>query len=111
MSQFLPDGFGQTPPSGVADITPPDPETTSADIALMQRVLSAASRNPNLIPEDFMSYVLDWIQTQPDLDASRVMVTGGSYGGFMTLAVATNYNDRICCSVDVVGPSNLATFL
>ena len=29
----------------------------------------------------------------------------------MTLAVATNYNDRICCSVDVVGPSNLVTFL
>jgi dipeptidyl aminopeptidase/acylaminoacyl peptidase len=55
--------------------------------------------------------LLDWIQTQPDLDSSRVMITGGSYGGFMTLAVATNYNDRICCSVDVVGPSNLVTFL
>jgi dipeptidyl aminopeptidase/acylaminoacyl peptidase len=55
--------------------------------------------------------LLDWIQTQPDLDAAKVMITGGSYGGFMTLAVATNYNDRICCSVDVVGPSNLVTFL
>jgi dipeptidyl aminopeptidase/acylaminoacyl peptidase len=55
--------------------------------------------------------LLDWIQTQPDLDVSKVMITGGSYGGFMTLAVATNYNDRICCSVDVVGPSNLVTFL
>jgi dipeptidyl aminopeptidase/acylaminoacyl peptidase len=29
----------------------------------------------------------------------------------MTLAVATNYNDRIRCSVDIVGPSNLVTFL
>src|SRR5215469_5747809 len=55
--------------------------------------------------------LFDWIQTQPDLDANRVLVTGGSYGGFMTLAVATNYNNRICCSVDVVGPSNLVTFL
>jgi len=55
--------------------------------------------------------LLDWIQNQPDLDSSRVLVTGGSYGGFMTLAVATNYNSRICCSVDVVGPSNLVTFL
>ena len=55
--------------------------------------------------------LLDWIQTQPDLDSSKVMITGGSYGGFMTLAVATNYNERICCSVDVVGPSNLVTFL
>ncbi len=58
-----------------------------------------------------ISTLLDWIQTQPDLDSSRVMITGGSYGGFMTLAVATRYNDRICCSVDVVGPSNLVTFL
>ena len=31
--------------------------------------------------------LLDWIAEQPDLDASRVMVTGGSYGGYMTLAV------------------------
>ena len=58
-----------------------------------------------------INFLLDWIQTQSDLDASRVLVTGGSYGGFMTLAVATNYNNRICCSVDVVGPSNLVTFL
>ncbi len=58
-----------------------------------------------------ISSLLDWIQTQSDLDAGKVMITGGSYGGFMTLAVATNYNDRICCSVDIVGPSNLVTFL
>ena len=58
-----------------------------------------------------ISALLDWIQTQPDLDADKVMITGGSYGGFMTLAIATNYNDRISCSVDVVGPSNLVTFL
>ena len=55
--------------------------------------------------------LMDWIQTQPDLDAPKVMITGGSYGGFMTLAIATSYSDRICCSVDVVGPSNLVTFL
>jgi len=55
--------------------------------------------------------LFDWIGQQPELDSKRVLVTGGSYGGFMTLAVATNYNDRICCSVDIVGPSNLVTFL
>jgi dipeptidyl aminopeptidase/acylaminoacyl peptidase len=55
--------------------------------------------------------LFDWIRQQPDLDADRVLITGGSYGGFMTLAVATNYNDRICCAVDIVGPSNLVTFL
>jgi len=55
--------------------------------------------------------LLDWIASRPDLDASRVMITGGSYGGYMTLAAATIYNDRICCSVDVVGISNFNTFL
>lgn len=52
-----------------------------------------------------------WIATQPDLDASRVMVTGGSYGGHMTLVTATLYADKITCALDVVGMSNLATFL
>ena len=55
--------------------------------------------------------LLDWIATRPELDASRVMITGGSYGGYMTLMVASMYADRICCAVDVVGISNLATFL
>jgi dipeptidyl aminopeptidase/acylaminoacyl peptidase len=55
--------------------------------------------------------LLDWIAKQPDLDADRVMVTGGSYGGYMTLAVATHYNDRIRCALDVVGISHFGTFL
>jgi dipeptidyl aminopeptidase/acylaminoacyl peptidase len=55
--------------------------------------------------------LLGWLKTRDDLDADRVMVTGGSYGGHMTLAVATRYNDRIRCSLDVVGISNLVTFL
>jgi dipeptidyl aminopeptidase/acylaminoacyl peptidase len=55
--------------------------------------------------------LLDWIATQPDLDASRVLVTGGSYGGYMTLAVATHYADRIAGSIDVVGISHFVTFL
>jgi dipeptidyl aminopeptidase/acylaminoacyl peptidase len=55
--------------------------------------------------------LLDWIKTRPDLDADRVMVTGGSYGGHMTWAVATLYSDRIRAALPVVGPSHLATFL
>ncbi len=55
--------------------------------------------------------LLDWIRTQPDLDADRVLITGGSYGGYMTLACATHYNDRIAASLDVVGISHFGTFL
>jgi dipeptidyl aminopeptidase/acylaminoacyl peptidase len=55
--------------------------------------------------------LLDWIAAQPGLDRTRVMVTGGSYGGYMTLAAMTHYNDRFRCAVDVVGISNWVTFL
>jgi dipeptidyl aminopeptidase/acylaminoacyl peptidase len=55
--------------------------------------------------------LLDYIKTRPDLDGEKIMVTGGSYGGFMTLQVATNYSAKICCALDVVGISNLTTFL
>lgn len=55
--------------------------------------------------------LLEWIGEQPDLDAGRVMVTGGSYGGHMTLAIATRDTDRIACALAIVGMSSLVTFL
>ena len=55
--------------------------------------------------------LFDWIGAQSELDASRICVTGGSYGGHMTLAISTFYSERIKCSVDIVGMSNLVTFL
>ena len=55
--------------------------------------------------------LFDWIATQPDLDPTRVMVTGGSYGGYMSLAVSTHYADKIVGSIDVVGISNFVSFL
>ena len=55
--------------------------------------------------------LLDWIREQPGLDADRVMLLGSSYGGHMTLAAATLYNERIRCSIPITGPSNLVTFL
>lgn len=55
--------------------------------------------------------LLDWIARQPDLDASRVGVIGGSYGGYMVLASLMHYSDRIRAGVDLVGISNFITFL
>lgn len=55
--------------------------------------------------------LLDWIRTRPELDADRVMVAGGSYGGYLVLAVSTTYSDRIRCALDVVDISNFNTFL
>ena len=55
--------------------------------------------------------LLDWIALQPELDKDKIMIMGGSYGGYMTLATAFHYADRIKCSVDIVGISNFNTFL
>ena len=55
--------------------------------------------------------LLDWIVGQPDLDESRVAVTGGSYGGYMVLASLVHFSPRIRCGIDIVGVSNFVTFL
>ncbi|MDP7277318.1 MAG: prolyl oligopeptidase family serine peptidase [Planctomycetaceae bacterium] len=55
--------------------------------------------------------LLDWIGTQPDLDASRVAVYGGSYGGYMVLGSLVHYSDRLKAGIDVVGIASFETFL
>jgi len=55
--------------------------------------------------------LLEWIGTRPDLDADRVAVFGGSYGGYMVLASAVHYSDRLKAAVDIVGISSFVTFL
>jgi dipeptidyl aminopeptidase/acylaminoacyl peptidase len=55
--------------------------------------------------------LLDWIARQPGLDATRVAVHGGSYGGYMVLASLVHFPDRIKAGVDIVGIANWITFL
>ena len=55
--------------------------------------------------------LIKWIEKQPDLDASKIAVYGGSYGGYMVLASAVFYSDKLKAAVDVVGISNFVTFL
>lgn len=54
---------------------------------------------------------LQWVSTDARLDASRIMISGGSYGGYMSLAVAADYSNLIRAAIDVVGISHFATFL
>ena len=54
---------------------------------------------------------LSWIGSHPRLDAERVSVTGGSYGGYMSLATAVDYGPQIRSAIDVVGISSFVTFL
>jgi dipeptidyl aminopeptidase/acylaminoacyl peptidase len=55
--------------------------------------------------------LLVWIGAQRDLDAKRVFVSGGSYGGYMSLATLVNFGDRLRGGIDMVGISNFVTFL
>jgi len=52
-----------------------------------------------------------WAVDQGIADPKRVGIYGGSYGGYAALAGATFTPDLFCCSVDIVGPSNLITLI
>jgi dipeptidyl aminopeptidase/acylaminoacyl peptidase len=52
-----------------------------------------------------------WLKQQPDLDGDRLVVYGGSYGGFMVLSALTTYPELWAAGVDIVGISNFVTFL
>ena len=55
--------------------------------------------------------LIEWVEKQPNLDSSRIAVYGGSYGGYMVLASAVNYSDKLKAAIDIVGISNFVTFL
>ncbi len=55
--------------------------------------------------------LLDWIETQPRLDSNRVVIVGGSYGGYVSLASLTHYSDRLRGGIARVGISDFKTFL
>jgi dipeptidyl aminopeptidase/acylaminoacyl peptidase len=54
---------------------------------------------------------IDHFASEPGVDPSRIAVTGGSYGGYMTLASLVRYSDRLRAGCELVGISNLVTFL
>jgi dipeptidyl aminopeptidase/acylaminoacyl peptidase len=54
---------------------------------------------------------LDHFGSEPGVDPARIGVTGGSYGGYMTLAALVRYSDRLRAGCELVGISNLVTFL
>ncbi|MHB0971819.1 MAG: S9 family peptidase [Thermoanaerobaculia bacterium] len=55
--------------------------------------------------------VIDWIRKDPTLDGDRILVYGGSYGGYMVLASMIHHADKLKAGIDVVGISSFVTFL
>ena len=54
---------------------------------------------------------VDWAIRNKIACPGRVALMGGSYGGYATLVGMTNTPDTFACGIDLVGPSNLITFL
>jgi len=55
--------------------------------------------------------LLDWIAARPDLDATRVLMAGGSAGAYDALSAAEMYPERIAATLSNAGPTNLATLI
>ncbi|MGH3141524.1 MAG: alpha/beta hydrolase family protein [Gaiellales bacterium] len=54
-------------------------------------------------------HAVKWLHAQDWVDADRIGVYGGSYGGFAVLTCVTRLPDYWAAAVDIVGPSNLIT--
>jgi dipeptidyl aminopeptidase/acylaminoacyl peptidase len=52
-----------------------------------------------------------WLITEGYADPGKIAITGGSYGGFMTLAALTTNPDLYAAGIDEVGIANFVTFL
>ncbi len=58
-----------------------------------------------------LAYAAEWLKTKGGADPKRIAVTGGSYGGYMTLAAITLYPELWAAAVNTVGIVNWETFL
>jgi dipeptidyl aminopeptidase/acylaminoacyl peptidase len=54
---------------------------------------------------------VDWAIAQRVADPERIAIYGGSYGGYSALVGATFTPEKFACAIDLVGISNLMTFL
>jgi dipeptidyl aminopeptidase/acylaminoacyl peptidase len=55
--------------------------------------------------------LLVWLSLQTAYDAKHVVVSGGSYGGYLTLATLVNFSDRLRGGVDLAGITDFVSFL
>jgi dipeptidyl aminopeptidase/acylaminoacyl peptidase len=53
----------------------------------------------------------DWLSARPEIDGSRAILYGRSYGGYMVLAGLAFQPERWAAGIEMVGISSLVTFL
>ena len=71
--------------------------------------LDDLEKRPDAVAD--LAEVASWLQSRTDLDGSRMAVMGGSYGGYMVLSTLTSHPELWAAGIDIVGISNLVTFL
>jgi dipeptidyl aminopeptidase/acylaminoacyl peptidase len=60
---------------------------------------------------DIRQLALHLQETDSEIDGERLVIYGGSYGGFAVLSAMTEHPELWKCGVDIVGISNFVTFL
>ncbi len=72
--------------------------------------LNAGNKEWGGLMQDDLTDAVNWAIDQGFADPDRIVIMGGSYGGYATLAGVTFTPDLYCAGVDFFGPSNLITF-
>jgi len=56
-------------------------------------------------------YLKKYLETRKEIDSDKVILMGGSYGGYMVLANMAFYPEHWLAGIDIVGIANLVSFL
>jgi len=73
--------------------------------------INAANREWGGKMHDDLVDAVQWAINEGIADPKKVAIMGGSYGGYATLVGMTFTPELFACGVDIVGPSNLVTFM
>ncbi len=76
-----------------------------------KKFINAANKQWSGKMHDDLIDAVDWAVKKKIADPERVAIMGGSYGGYAALVGMTFTPQKFACGVDIVGPSNLVTFL
>ncbi len=76
-----------------------------------KQFLNAGDREWGGRMHDDLLDAVEWAVKERIADPERVAIYGGSYGGYAALVGATFTPEVFRCAVDIVGPSNLLTFI
>jgi dipeptidyl aminopeptidase/acylaminoacyl peptidase len=76
-----------------------------------KKFLNAGNKQWGELMQDDITWGVKYLVAQGIVDAKRVGIMGGSYGGYATLAGVTFTPDTYAAAVAIVAPSNLNTLL